>query len=183
MEGDSFMRAEALDRVHLIFQIFDVDRSGDLRANDFQLMGDRVVAAVPDADDAAKSALLSAFDGWWRILVTELDTNRDGRISFGEFTACVLSPERFDATISEFAESLAALGDPDGDGLIERSVFVALMIAIGFEPDNIHALFDAFEPNDSDQIPVPVWVAAIKEYYGPEKAGIAGDHLVGSVAV
>jgi Ca2+-binding EF-hand superfamily protein len=172
------MRAEALDRVYLIFQLFDVDRSGDLRANDFELMGDRVVAAVPDADDAARTALLSAFSEWWQVLVTELDTNHDGRISFGEFTACVLAPERFDATISQFAEALAALGDPDGDGLIERPIFVALMTAIGFELDNIHALFDAFEPNDSDQVAVPVWVAAIKEYYRPEKAGIVGDHLV-----
>jgi Ca2+-binding EF-hand superfamily protein len=172
------MRAEALDRVHLIFQLFDVDRSGDLRANDFELMGSRVIEAVPDADDAAKNALLSAFSRWWQVLVTELDTNRDGRISFGEFTACVLSPERFDPTISDFAESLAALGDPDGDGLIERPVFVALMTAIGFELGNINALFDAFVPTDSDQIPVPVWVAAIKEYYRPEKAGIVGDHLV-----
>jgi Ca2+-binding EF-hand superfamily protein len=178
-----FMRAEALDRVYLIFRLFDVDRSGDLRAGDFELMGNRVIEAVPDADDAAKRALLSSFDEWWQTLVTELDTNHDGRISFGEFTACVLSPERFDATISLFAESLAALGDPDGDGLIERPLFVALMIAIGFEPGNITALFDAFEPNGSDQIPVPVWVAAIKEYYRPEKAGIVGDHLVGSAAV
>ena len=172
------MRAEALDRVRLIFTLFDVDGSGDLRANDFELMASNVLEAVPDADDAAKNAMRSAFDKYWATLATDLDANDDGRISFDEYTACVLSPERFDETISEFAESLAALGDPDGDGLIERTVFVALMTAIGFELANIHALFDAFEPTDSDRIPVPVWVAGIKEYYHPEMTGIPGDHLV-----
>jgi Ca2+-binding EF-hand superfamily protein len=177
-KGEPLMRAEALDRVYLIFQIFDVDGSGDLRANDFELMGSRVLEAVPDADRAAKAALLSSLRRWWHTLLTELDTNHDGKISFGEFTACVLSPERFDDTIRDFAEALAALGDPDGDGLIERPVFVALMTAIGFGLDNIHALFDAFEPTDSDQIRVPVWVTGIKEYYRPEMTGIPGDRLV-----
>jgi Ca2+-binding EF-hand superfamily protein len=172
------MRAEALDRVYLIFQLFDVDGSGDLQANDFELMGKRVLEAVPDADRAAKAALVSSFSRWWNTLLTELDTNQDGKISFGEFTACVLSPERFDDTISDFAEALTALGDPDGDGLIERPIFVDLMIAIGFGMDNIHALFDALEPTNSDQIRVPVWVTAIKDFYSPEMTGIAGDRLV-----
>jgi hypothetical protein len=53
------------------------------------------------------------------------------------------------------------------------------MTAIGFERANIEALFDAFEPSASDQIKVTTWVAGIKDYYGPDKAGIAGDHLIG----
>jgi Ca2+-binding EF-hand superfamily protein len=172
------MRQEALDRVRLVFTLFDVDGSGDLQANDFELMGDRVVEAVPDADDAAKDTLVASFGNWWATLITELDTNHDGRITFDEYSACVLSPQRFDATISQFAEALAALGDLDGDGLIERPRFVALMTAIGFALPNIDALFDAFEPDESDRILVSTWITGIKEYYRPEMAGIPGDHLV-----
>lgn len=174
------MRPEALDRVRLIFRLFDVDGSGDLRANDFRLMAANVVAAVPEAGEAAKDAMVAAFERYWTTLVTELDTDHDGRITFDEYSKCVLSPQRFDATIAQFARALAALGDPDGDGLIEREVFVALMTAIGFDLPNIHALFDAFEPDDTDRIPVPVWVRGIEEYYSPDMAGIAGDHLVNS---
>jgi Ca2+-binding EF-hand superfamily protein len=177
-KGKPIMRAEALDRVRLVFRLFDVDGSGDLRPNDFDLMGSRVVDAVPAAGDPAKNAMLAAFDQYWTTLATELDTNHDGRITFDEYSACVLSPERFDATITQFAEALAALGDPDEDGYIQRPVFVALMTAIGFDLPNIHALFDAFEPTDSDQIRVSVWVRGIIEYYSPEMAGIPGDHLV-----
>lgn len=173
------MRSEAVDRVKLIFSLFDVNGNGYLEADDFERMASDVVQAAPDSDDAAKNAILAAFRRYWTTLVAELDTNSDGRISLDEYVACVLSPERFEETISDFAESLAALGDPDGDGLIERPVFVALMTAIGFERANIDALFDAFEPSASDQIKVTTWVAGIKDYYGPDKAGIAGDHLVG----
>lgn len=178
-KGHVSMRSEAVDRVKLIFSLFDVNGNGYLEADDFERMASDVVQAAPDSDDAAKNAILAAFRRYWTTLATELDTNSDGRISLDEYVSCVLSPERFEETISDFAESLAALGDPDGDGLIERPVFVALMMAIGFERANIDALFDAFEPSASDQIKVTTWVAGIKDYYGPDKAGIAGDHLVG----
>ncbi|ONI81548.1 calcium-binding protein [Actinosynnema sp. ALI-1.44] len=172
------MAADAVDRVDLLFRLFDVDGSGDLEAADFELMASRVVAVASESGDEAKDAIVSAFRRYWTTLVTELDADRDGRVGIEEFRACVLSPERFDDTIDEFARALAALGDPDGDGLIERPVFTALMTAIGFKRPNIDALFDAFEPNDDDQITVSVWVTGIKDYYQPDATGIAGDHLV-----
>jgi Ca2+-binding EF-hand superfamily protein len=173
------MRTEALDRVGLVFTLLDANGSGYLSREDFQLMSDRVVAAATGSDESAKRAMSAAFTRYWTTLATELDTDQDDRVTFEEYTACVLSPERFDATVAEFAESLAALGDPDGDGLIERPVFAALMTAIGFQRPNIDALFDAFEPDADDRVPVATWVRGIKDYYGPDKAGIAGDHLVG----
>jgi Ca2+-binding EF-hand superfamily protein len=172
------MRTEALDRVKLVFTLLDANGNGVLDPDDFELMATRVLLSVPDADEAARNAMLAAFRKYWATLAAELDTDHDGRISFDEYVACVLAPERFDDTIHDFAVSLAALGDPDGDGLIERPVFAALMTAIGFELPNIHALFDVFGPDASDRITVPVWVTGIKDYYSPEKAGVAGDYLV-----
>jgi Ca2+-binding EF-hand superfamily protein len=174
------MRQEAIDRVKLIFTLFDVDGNGYLESDDFELMADRVLRAADESDDAAKGAILAAFRRYWTTLLAELDANRDGRISFDEYTACVLSPERFEDTIADFAESLATLGDPDGDGLIERPLFVALMTAIGFDRPNIDVLFDAYQPDAADRVEVTTWAESIKEYYSPEKAGITGDHLVGT---
>ncbi|GAA0823621.1 EF-hand domain-containing protein [Streptosporangium amethystogenes subsp. fukuiense] len=173
------MQKAAIDRVKLIFVLLDADGTGHLEAEDFELMATRVITAAPDSDDATKAAMLAAFRRYWTTLAAELDADHDGRISFEEYAACVLSPERFDPAITDFAEALAALGDPDGDGLIERHVFMALMTAIGFERANIDALFDAFGPSDADQIMVSVWATGIKDYYHPEKIGIPGDHLVG----
>jgi hypothetical protein len=177
------MRTEAVNRVRLVFTLFDADGNGYLESDDFDLMSRRVAEAATGSDDSAKAAMAAAFQRYWTTLATELDANRDGRVSYEEYQACVLAPERFDGAIGEFARALAALGDPDGDGLIERPLFVALMTAIGFALPNIHALFEAFEPDASDRVRVPVWEEAIKDYYAPDKAGIAGDHLVGTPAV
>lgn len=173
---------EANDRVQLVFSLFDADGNGVLEADDFELMGKRVVAAVPEAGDTARDRLLDAFRGYWETLVRELDTDGDGRISPEEFTAVVLAPKRFHATADAFADALAALGDPDGDGLVERGHFTALMTAIGFRRPNIDALFDAFGPVDGDRVPTAVWADGIRDFYRPEKAGIPGDHLTAGTA-
>jgi Ca2+-binding EF-hand superfamily protein len=175
------MRPEAVNRIRLVFSLLDANGTGYLESDDFELMASRVAKAALDSDDAAKEDMLVSFRRYWTTLAAELDTTHDGRVSFDEYAACVLSPERFEETIDDFAESLAALGDPNGDGLIERPLFGALMAAIGFERARINALFNAFEPSDSDRIKVATWVAGIKDYYAPDKADIPGAHLVGSV--
>lgn len=172
----------ATQRVALVFSLLDANGNGVLDAEDFTLMGDRVVAAAPPGGEQAKERLRAAFALYWTTLRDELDANGDGVVSSEEYSACVLSPERFEATIAEFAEALAALGDPDGDGLIERPVFVSLMTAIGFALPNIHALFDALGPTQDDRVAVPTWAEAIRDYYAPDKSGTAGDRLVPGAA-
>jgi hypothetical protein len=177
-KGPFAMQAEALDRVRLIFTLFDANDNGTIESDDFELMAGRVAAAAKGSDDAARERITAAFRQYWATLARELDSDGDGTISPQEFESIVLSPERFDATVAEFAEALAALGDPDGDGRIERSVFLALMTAIGFEVANINALFDALDPSPADEIEVPAWVESIKDYYRPEAAETIGNHLV-----
>ncbi|WP_399880464.1 EF-hand domain-containing protein [Streptomyces sp. BBFR51] len=173
---------EATDRVQLVFSLFDADGNGYLELADFDLMSSRVVAAVPAAGDAVKERLARSFRGYWDTLLSELDANGDGRISPEEFASIVLNPQRFDAAVDEFADALAAMGDPEGDGLVARPEFVALMIAIGFDRRNIETLFDAFGPDGADRIRVATWADGIRDYYRPEKSGIPGDHLTAGVS-
>ncbi|NEC68884.1 EF-hand domain-containing protein [Streptomyces sp. SID9727] len=171
------MREEAIARAQLVFKLFDADENGVLEADDFELMAKRVVAAAPGADAGRRSAMVAAFRNYWATLAEELDSNRDGRVDYAEFQSVVLAPERFSEAVGEFADALTAVADPDGDGLVERSEFAAVMTAIGFDEPNIHALFDSLEPTGTEQAAVPAWTEAIKEYYRPDAAGIA-DHLV-----
>ncbi|WP_405901467.1 EF-hand domain-containing protein [Streptomyces sp. NBC_00727] len=171
------MREEAIARVQLVFTLFDADGNGLIEADDFELMAERVVAAVPEADVGRREAMVTAFRTFWQTLAEELDSNHDGRVDYAEFQAIVLAPERFSAAVTEFARALTAVADPDGDGLVEQSTFVAVMTAIGFSPPNILALFDALTPANAEQASAPAWAEAIKDYYRPDAAGIA-DHLV-----
>ncbi|MFI6417204.1 EF-hand domain-containing protein [Streptomyces sp. NPDC050842] len=177
------MRTEAAQRVELVFSLFDANGNGVIDSDDFDLMTGRVLEAAVASDDGAKAAIRAAFRRWWTTLATELDANGDGVITLDEFRPFVLDPERFGPTITEFADALAALGDPDRDGLIERPLFESLMTAIGFEKANIHALFDAFGPDAEDRITVATWAAGIEDYYAPDLAGIPGDQLVAVRAV
>ncbi|MYW05627.1 EF-hand domain-containing protein [Streptomyces sp. SID3343] len=172
------MRTEAAQRVELVFSLFDANADGVVESDDFDLMTDRVLEAAVASDDDAKAAIRDAFRRYWTTLATELDADDDGVITVAEFRPFVLDPERFGPTVTEFAEALSVLGDPDGDGLIERPLFVSLMRAIGFEEANIHALFDAFDPDADDRITVATWAAGIEDYYAPHLAGIPGDCLV-----
>ncbi|MEV5016626.1 EF-hand domain-containing protein [Streptomyces sp. NPDC053780] len=174
--------SEATDRVQLVFTLFDADGNGYLEPADFELMSGRVVAAVPAAGDAVKDRLAASFRRYGDTLLTELDANGDGRISPEEFDSVVLNPQRFGAAVDEFAEALAAMGDPEGDGFVARPEFVALMLAIGFRRPNIEALFDAFGPDGDDRIRVATWADGIRDFYRPEKSGIPGDHLTANVS-
>ncbi|MFJ9824887.1 EF-hand domain-containing protein [Streptomyces sp. NPDC101160] len=174
------MRTEATQRVELVFSLFDANGNGVIDSDDFDLMTSHVLKAADASDDGAKDAMRAAFNRYWTTLADELDANGDGVITLEEFRPFVLDPARFGPTVADFAKALAALGDPDKDGLIERPLFVSLMTAIGFEDANIHALFDAFGPDAEDRIPVATWEAGIKDFYAPDMAGIPGDHLVGA---
>ncbi|NED13879.1 EF-hand domain-containing protein [Streptomyces sp. SID9124] len=172
------MRAEAVERVRLVFTLFDADGNGAIEAEDFELMARRVVAAVPEADAGKRSAMVAAFRTFWETLAENLDANGDGKIDSEEFRAIVLAPERFGPALAEFAGALTGVADPDGDGLVERETFMAVMAAIGFAQPNARALFDALEPVGTEQVAVPAWSDAIKEYYNPDATGVS-DHLVG----
>ncbi|SOD64316.1 EF-hand domain pair [Streptomyces zhaozhouensis] len=176
------MREEAVNRVRVVFSLLDADGNGVLESADFDLMADRVMAAAPRSTDEEREALRLSFRRYWTTLVSELDTDGDGRVDFQEYTACVLTPERFEPTIAAFARALTRLGDPEGQGLVARDDFMALMTAIGFAPENITALFDAFGPSPDDRIEAAVWEDEIIAYYAPDKAGIPGDRLADGVA-
>ncbi|MEU1438579.1 EF-hand domain-containing protein [Streptomyces sp. NPDC005786] len=176
------MRSEAVNRVKLVFILFDADGNGVLEADDFHLMSSRVAAAVPGADEARKQAMRAGFTRYWNTLASELDAHHDGRITYDEYQECVLSPERFNGAVGEFAAGFARLGDLDGSGTVTRPVFTDMMRGVGFDLPNIHALFDAFEPDDANRIRVDVWEAEIRNFYAPDKGGIPADLLAPSPA-
>ncbi|MEW2570656.1 EF-hand domain-containing protein [Streptomyces sp. NPDC047070] len=171
------MRDEAVNRVRLVFTLFDADGNGVLESDDFDLMSGRVAAAVPGADEARKQAMQDGFRSYWHTLAGEADADGDGRITYDEYRACVLSPERFSGAIEEFAAGFARLGDLDGSGTVARPAFTGMLRGVGFELPNILALFEALGPDDADRIDVAAWEAEIRNFYAPDQGGIPADLL------
>ncbi|GAA3021126.1 EF-hand domain-containing protein [Streptomyces fulvorobeus] len=176
------MRSEAVNRVKLVFTLLDANGNGVLDSDDFDLMSSRVAAAVPGADEARKQAMRAGFTRFWNTLAGELDTRHDGKITYDEYQACVLSPERFTEAIHEFAAGFARLGDLDRSGTVTRPVFTDMLRGVGFELPNIQALFQALGPDDADRVGVDVWETEIRNFYAPDKGGIPADLLAPSPA-
>ncbi|MFJ5229383.1 EF-hand domain-containing protein [Kitasatospora sp. NPDC088391] len=171
------MTEQAHRRAALVFTLFDANGNGVLDAQDFELMTERVLAVADDSAPAHRQALADSLDRYWQQLTT-LDTDGNGVVDAEEFGGFVLDPDRFGPTAAAFADALAALGDPDGDGLIERPRFLALMTAIGFEKPNTEALFDAIGPDLADRIAVTDWAREIRHFYAPDRPDALGNHLV-----
>jgi Ca2+-binding EF-hand superfamily protein len=174
------MRDEAVSRVKHVFTLFDADGNGVLEPDDFDLMSDRVAAAVPEAGEARKQTMRAAFTRYWNTLAAELDADGDGRITYDEFQACVLSPERFSGAVDEFAAGFARFGDVDGSGTVARPVFTGMLRGVGFGLPNIQALFEALGPDDRDRIAVRAWEEEIRNFYAPDKGGVPADLLAAS---
>ncbi|BAJ33311.1 MULTISPECIES: EF-hand domain-containing protein [Kitasatospora] len=172
------MRNEAVQRVALVFKLLDANGNGVLDAGDFELKTERVLAEAPDSTPEARRAFTDSMRRWWEVIAGVLDENGNGVVSPQEFEASVLSPELFGRAADEFADALSVLGDPDGDNLIGRPRFLALMTAWGFEAPNINSVFDAFGTDAQDRITVASWADGIRDYFAPGLAGIPGDHLV-----
>lgn len=175
------MRNEAVNRVKLVFTLFDADGNGVLESDDFDLMSSRVAAAVPGADEAPKQAMRAGFTRYWDTLAGELDTDQDGRITYAEYQACVLSPERFSGAIDQFAAGFARLGDLDGSGSVTRPVFTG-MLRGSASTCRTSKPFEALRPDDADRIGVDAWEAEIRNFYAPDKAGIPADLLAAAPA-
>ncbi|MDT0267316.1 EF-hand domain-containing protein [Streptomyces sp. DSM 44915] len=171
------MRDEAVNRARGIFTVLDADGNGVLEEADFHLLSSRLEAAAVHSTPAQREAVRVSLRDWWTALVAGLDQDGDGRVDFEEYRGGVLSPQRFGATVAAFARALAALGDPEGDGTVTRERFTALMTAIGFAPDRVAAVFDAFGPSADDRIEATAWQAGVLDYFDPAKTDIPGDHL------
>jgi Ca2+-binding EF-hand superfamily protein len=168
------MKSTALDRIKVRFEMLDANGNGYLEANDFDALADIIITTMGAAKDAPKSrAVIDGYRHYWRGLVSSLDTDKDGRVSFEEYAKA--AHDEFDQHGLPYARAVAAIADPDDDGLIEKADFARCMTAIGFPADYTEALFAA-AGGGGDRIATGAWVDLIRSYYtsgGPHAADTA----------
>ncbi|MFD5558588.1 EF-hand domain-containing protein [Streptomyces sp. NPDC127068] len=172
------MRAEAGKRAALVFSLLDANKDGVLEEADFALMADRLAGAADRSTAEAKTVMRAALSRYWETLLTSLDSDGNGVISISEFTACVLSPERFKTMVTAVADAVAGLSDHDGSGRVERGYLRKLLASINIDPSSSDAMFDALGPDEQDSVRTDRWNESVRDFYDPEKFDIPVDLLV-----
>ncbi|MFC4119805.1 EF-hand domain-containing protein [Nonomuraea zeae] len=153
-----------LARLQARFALLDVTGDGHLRAEDFDLLAERVLNALGMELDSDKARAL--FDGcrtYWRGLAATSGGAQEDLVTFEEYAAAALDADHFDVYGQPYARALAALADRDDDGYIESADFLACMTAIGFPLSRVKQLFSTL--SYKDRITTGAWQAAIKDYY------------------
>lgn len=167
-----------LDRIKAAFDALDTNANGYLEADDFDRLGRRIVRALDVADGSPKAqAMHAGCRRYWQGLVGVLDGDGDGRLSWEEY-ARVHEPAEYEDHVRPYADALTAICDRDDDGFVQHADFVRGMRAVGFPEDNVEALFKAFDPQGTGQVPANEWRTAIEEYFLANGSHAVGDTLV-----
>jgi Ca2+-binding EF-hand superfamily protein len=167
-----------LDRIKAAFDALDTDSNGYLESHDFDRLGHRIIQALEAPESSPKAqALRAGCRLYWQGLVSTLDLNDDGKLSWQEY-ARFHEPDEFEGNVGPYAEALVAICDRDDDGFVQHDEFVRGMRAVGFPTENIEALFQAFDPHGTGQVSASEWRTAITEYFLASGSHAIGDTLV-----
>jgi Ca2+-binding EF-hand superfamily protein len=165
-----------MDRLHVGFRTMDSDGDGVLEEGDFEGLASKLVASVQIPETSQKATLLRAFSArYWRGLRSA--TGPGGQVTFDEYARLTHTPQWFDEHMLAWAKGLAAVGDVDDDGYIERSEFAAMFQAVGFPADDIDALFAELDPDGAGRISIAAMVTMVRDYYVSE-VQTSGDNLL-----
>ncbi|WP_343951795.1 calcium-binding protein [Nonomuraea longicatena] len=154
------------DRLRLRFELLDTDGSSVLTRADFVLYTSRVCRVLGVADGSPKAEALAAACGrYWENLAASADRDHDGRVTFEEYAALSHDPSWFAAHGEAYAVAIAAVGDLDDDGLIERDDFLGLHSAAGFPLAYAARLFGDLDRGVTGRVSTADFAAFVRDYY------------------
>lgn len=173
------MDATVRDRLKLRFDILDLDGDGQLEAEDFESLARRLVDTFGLADDSPKArTVLDTHTEYWRQMMSALDRDRDGRVSFDEYLEIVHKSQALLPAAQARADAVDALLDVDGDGRITRKDFLAGMRAVGFIPADSASIFERLDTDSDGFISAGEFAALTMEFYASEDTGsVTNLHL------
>ncbi|MFG2004037.1 EF-hand domain-containing protein [Spirillospora sp. NPDC048911] len=173
------MEAQQQERLRARFDQFDANGNGSIEAGDFDLVAARLLREFGQSESSEKGrAVVASHRSYWEQLAEQLDTNRDGRISFEEFCRGVGRPELFDRVVRPYAQAIVAIADRDDDGYVQHDDFVACLRALGFARERIEAVHSSLSTEDG-RVGAGAWVEFIAGFYTagsghPAQALVAG---------
>ncbi|MGW4795769.1 EF-hand domain-containing protein [Nonomuraea sp. NPDC004297] len=168
--------AYRLARLQARFALLDVTGDGQLRAEDFDRLAERVINALGmDRNSDKAHALVTGCRTYWQGLAGATDEEQGGAVTFDAYSATTPDSDHFDVYGQPYARALVALADRNDDGYVEPADFLACMSAIGFDLQRVKELFNIL--SRKGRIATGDWQKAIKDYYVNDSPDVPGQLL------
>ncbi|WP_228540016.1 EF-hand domain-containing protein [Nocardia sp. XZ_19_385] len=167
-----------MSRIRVRFDLLDTDGNGVLGESDFRSLADRIITGLAEpAGSPRAQAVLASHLGYWQGLLAHADANNDGVVSFEEYADSVRDPEAYASYLRPYAESVAAICDRDGDGMVDRAEYLNYMRLVGFDAEKSAAMFDTLDHTGSGEISAALWAEVIGRFYTSPAADPVADLL------
>lgn len=171
-------------RIDRSFAHMDVDGNGYLERSDLQALGSRLILGFGEGPGSVKGRdVLDSFDGIWDMLIKEMDTDRDGRLSPQEYRQGMdrtfIDGPHYDRVFQPAVEAAMRLCDTDGDGVLSREEFARFHAAFGHGAADSRVAFDALDRDGGGTLDVDELVLAFREFYTGSDDQAPGAKLFG----
>lgn len=168
------------------FSALDSNEDGRLSKADFELAGLRYAGKLGYATGSAEQRRLTDMSvDIWTDMVSSMDTDGDGEVTYEEFRAAIeqnLGSDRADyaATVRPVIETYFAMADGDSDGEISREEFTTMFTtAVRVPETDAAANFSAIGAEHAEALSRDQFHEAMEEFcYGTDPRAPA-THLFG----
>ncbi|MFG2879246.1 EF-hand domain-containing protein [Streptomyces sp. NPDC048337] len=184
------MTNDLLDRkLERSFNRLDADGSGVIDSTDIIALGSRLLTALNEPADSPKAdAVMNGLADFWQDLFTELDIDRDGKVTPEEYKLGMTrlyaqGGPAYDRSFRPMMKALLTIVDTDGDGRISPEEFHRAQEAFDTEvsPADAEALFRRIDANGDGTLTVDELLAAVREYYTGSDEDAPGNLLFGEL--
>ncbi|MFJ8017512.1 EF-hand domain-containing protein [Streptomyces sp. NPDC096339] len=184
------MTNDLLDRkLERSFNLLDSDGSGVIDATDIIALGSRLLTALAEpADSPRADSVMNGIANFWQDLFTELDIDRDGKVTPEEYKAGMTrlyaqGGPAYDRSFRPMMQALLTIADTDGDGRISLEEFHRAQVAFDTElsPADTETLFRRIDANGDGTLTVDELLDAVREYYTGTDEDAPGNLLFGEI--
>ncbi|MGW7436665.1 EF-hand domain-containing protein [Streptomyces sp. NPDC054849] len=184
------MTNDLLDRkLERAFTHLDADGSGVIDASDIIALGSRLLSALAEPATSPKADLvMSGLADFWQDLFTELDLDRDGKVTPEEYKVGMTrlyaqGGPAYDRSFRPMVKAILTVVDTDGDERISPEEFHRAQEAFNPElkPADAEALFARIDKDGDGTLTVDELLGAIREYYTGTDEDAPGNLLFGEL--
>ncbi|MCX4693258.1 EF-hand domain-containing protein [Streptomyces sp. NBC_01408] len=184
------MTTDLLDRkLERAFTHLDADGSGGIDEHDIIALGSRLLSALAEPADSPKATqVMTGLVGFWQELFTELDLDRDGKVTPEEYKLGMTrlyadGGPAYDRSFRPMMEAFLTVVDTDGDGRISPEEFhkgqEAFDTRLSFT--DTETLFRRIDTDGDGTLSVDELLAAVREYYTGTDEEAPGNLLFGEL--